>query len=142
MSTKFTELHCKEVICVSDGRRLGFISDVCVEIPTGNIASVIVPGPCRFFGLLGPVFLCYALGFLMSLILPERGLAATLSEKSRLLGEEPVKNTAIVIGNEANGVSKEVCSLCDGEIIIPMRGGCESLNAAVAASIFMWEMAK
>lgn len=71
-----------------------------------------------------------------------RVLAATLSEKSRLLGEEPVQNTAIVIGNEANGVSKEVCSLCDGEIIIPMRGGCESLNAAVAASIFMWEMAK
>ena len=53
MSTKFTELHCKEVICVSDGRRLGFISDVCVEIPAGNIASIIVPGPCRFFGLLG-----------------------------------------------------------------------------------------
>ena len=53
MSTKFTELHCKEVICISDGRRLGFISDACVEIPTGNIASIIVPGPCRFFGLLG-----------------------------------------------------------------------------------------
>ena len=33
MSTKFTDLHCKEVICVSDGRRLGYISDACVEIP-------------------------------------------------------------------------------------------------------------
>jgi len=53
MSTKFTELHCKEVICVSDGRRLGFISDACVEIPTGNIVSIVVPGPCRFFGLFG-----------------------------------------------------------------------------------------
>ena len=53
MSTKFTELHCKEVICVSDGRRLGFISDACVELPTGNIQSIIVPGPCRFFGILG-----------------------------------------------------------------------------------------
>jgi YlmC/YmxH family sporulation protein len=53
MSTKFTELHCKEVICVSDGRRLGYISDACVEIPSGNIQSIIVPCPCKLFGLLG-----------------------------------------------------------------------------------------
>ena len=53
MSTRFTDLHCKEVICVCDGRRLGYISDVCVEIPTGNVASIVVPGPCRFFGLFG-----------------------------------------------------------------------------------------
>ena len=53
MSTKFTELHCKEVICVSDGRRLGFISDACLEIPSGNVISIIVPGPCRFLGLFG-----------------------------------------------------------------------------------------
>ena len=53
MSTKFTELHCKEVICVSDGRRLGYISDACVQIPSGNIVSIVVPGPCRFFGLFG-----------------------------------------------------------------------------------------
>ena len=53
MSTKCTELHRKEVICVCDGRRLGFIADACVEIPTGNIVSILVPGPCRFFGLLG-----------------------------------------------------------------------------------------
>ena len=54
MSTKFTELHCKEVICVSDGRRLGYVSDACVEIPTGNITAIIVPGPCRCCVLLGP----------------------------------------------------------------------------------------
>ena len=53
MSTKFTELHRKEVSCVCDGRRLGFIADACVEIPTGNIVSILVPGPCRVFGLLG-----------------------------------------------------------------------------------------
>ena len=53
MGTKFTELFRKEVICVSDGRRLGYIADACVEVPTGNIASIVVPGPCRFFGLLG-----------------------------------------------------------------------------------------
>ena len=53
MSTKFTELHCKEVICISDGHRLGFVADVLIEIPEGDVVAIIVPGPCRFFGLLG-----------------------------------------------------------------------------------------
>ena len=53
MGMRITELHCKEVICVSDGRRLGFISDVEVEIPCGNVLAIIVPGPCRLFGILG-----------------------------------------------------------------------------------------
>ena len=53
MSTKFTELHCKEVVCVCDGRRLGYISDACVEVCSGSIVSIIVPGQCRFFGLFG-----------------------------------------------------------------------------------------
>ena len=51
--TKFTDLHCKEVICVCDGRRLGYISDARIELPEGNITAIIVPGPCRFFGLWG-----------------------------------------------------------------------------------------
>ena len=50
---KFTDLHCKEVICVCDGRRLGYISDARIELPEGNIVAIIVPGPCRFFGLWG-----------------------------------------------------------------------------------------
>lgn len=50
---KITELKCKEVICVADGRRLGYICDVQVEIPEGCIKAIVVPGPCRFFGLFG-----------------------------------------------------------------------------------------
>lgn len=53
MSVKFTDLHCKEVICLSDGRRLGFIADAQVDLPGGCITAIIVPGPCRFFGLWG-----------------------------------------------------------------------------------------
>ena len=51
MGMKFTELQCKEVICVSDGKRLGFVADVTVEVPEGNVVALIVPGPCRFFGV-------------------------------------------------------------------------------------------
>ena len=53
MGVKLSELHCKEVICIQDGRRLGYISDACVEIPEGRISAIIVPGPCRFLGLWG-----------------------------------------------------------------------------------------
>ena len=53
MSMKFTQLQCKEVICIGTGRRLGFIEDVEVEVPEGKICALIVPGPCRLWGL-GP----------------------------------------------------------------------------------------
>ena len=45
----------------------------------------------------------------------------------------------IVIGNEANGVSKEVQTMADEKVIIPMLGKTESLNASVAASIMIYE---
>ena len=48
----------------------------------------------------------------------------------------------IVIGNEANGITEETKRFCDYNITIPMNGKAESLNAAVAASIAMWEMIK
>ena len=53
MSVKFTEMRCKEVICISDGERLGFVSDVVVEVPEGCVVAIVVPGPCRFLGLFG-----------------------------------------------------------------------------------------
>ena len=46
---------------------------------------------------------------------------------------------AIVIGNEANGVSKEVLEISDNMVKIPMLGKTESLNAAVATGIVLYE---
>ncbi len=53
MTIKMSELRCKEVICLSDGRRLGYVSDVEFTCPDGEIRCIIVPGPCRFLGLFG-----------------------------------------------------------------------------------------
>jgi len=47
--------------------------------------------------------------------------------------------TAIVIGNEANGVSKEIQEMSDKKIKIPMLGKTESLNASVATGIVLYE---
>jgi YlmC/YmxH family sporulation protein len=51
MGIRFTELICKEVICVSDGRRLGFVTDARVDACDGRIAAIIVPGQCRLGGI-------------------------------------------------------------------------------------------
>ena len=53
MGTRITELHCKEVICIGSGQRLGFISDVEIDTPEGQVLAIVVPGPCRFLGVLG-----------------------------------------------------------------------------------------
>lgn len=49
------------------------------------------------------------------------------------------KKTAIVIGNEANGVSKKIQEMSDKKIKIPMLGRTESLNASVATGIVIYE---
>lgn len=49
-------------------------------------------------------------------------------------------NIAIVIGNEGNGISKEIENLCNKNITIAMDERCESLNAGVCASILMYEL--
>ncbi|MBR4101313.1 MAG: RNA methyltransferase [Oscillospiraceae bacterium] len=50
--------------------------------------------------------------------------------------------TAVWIGNEGNGLPADVIAACDTAVTIPMQGGPESLNAAMAAGILMWEMMK
>lgn len=52
------------------------------------------------------------------------------------------KGSAVVIGNEGEGVSDTVLSAVQSRVTIPMRGNAESLNAAAAAIILMWEMTK
>ena len=67
---------------------------------------------------------------------------AALSDKAKDTRSVSVKNAAVAIGSEGRGLSRELLDVCDGELIIPMNPDSESLNAAVAASVFMWEMAR
>ena len=53
MRCRIADLKCKEVINISNGYRLGYVYDVTVNVVTGQVVAVIVPGPCRFFGLFG-----------------------------------------------------------------------------------------
>lgn len=47
------ELRQKEVINVCNCERLGFVCDVEIDIETGCICDIIVPGPCKIWGILG-----------------------------------------------------------------------------------------
>lgn len=49
---------------------------------------------------------------------------------------------AVVIGNEGNGLTREEALMCDARITIKMSGNINSLNAAMAAGIILWEMTK
>ena len=63
-----------------------------------------------------------------------------LSDRASDIRSAEVKKMAVVIGSEGQGVRKEILESADAELIIPMTAHCESLNAAVAASIVMWQM--
>ena len=53
MQCSSRDLRCKEVINICDGCRLGFVGDVDVKVPEGQVVAIVVFGPCRFFGLFG-----------------------------------------------------------------------------------------
>ena len=63
-----------------------------------------------------------------------------LSDRASDIRAAEVKKMAVVIGSEGQGVRKEILEAADAELIIPMTAHCESLNAAVAAAIVMWQM--
>lgn len=65
-----------------------------------------------------------------------------LSERASDLRLTDVGKMAVVIGSEGRGVRRELMDAADAELIIPMNEHCESLNAAVAATIVMWQMQK
>lgn len=63
-----------------------------------------------------------------------------LSERAQDIRTAKLADMAVVIGSEGQGVRTEVRASTDAELIIPMNPHCESLNAAVAATVVMWQM--
>lgn len=69
----------------------------------------------------------------------EIGVTA-LSERASDIRQVPLKDMALVIGSEGQGIREEILRQADRELIIPMNPHCESLNAAIASAIVMWQM--
>ena len=63
-----------------------------------------------------------------------------LSDRAKDIRQADIEKMAVVIGSEGQGVRKEILDSAQAELIIPMDERCESLNAAIAAAIVMWQM--
>ncbi len=68
--------------------------------------------------------------------------AAMLDSTAKPPSKLDMSKCAVIIGNEGSGVRSEISEYADGKVYIPMPGKAESLNAAIAASILMWEMSR
>ncbi len=66
--------------------------------------------------------------------------ATALSEHASDLRQINLKDYVVIIGSEGQGICKELLAAAKKNIIIPMQERCESLNAAIAAAIVMWQM--
>ena len=72
-----------------------------------------------------------------------RALGIPVLERAEVLGEFAVeRGDCVVIGNEGHGLSEATIAACDACVLIPMSDAVESFNAAVAASILMWEFSR
>ena len=72
-----------------------------------------------------------------------RVFAAELREGAQPLSDVGLRSRdVIVIGNEGQGIPTDISAICDASVYIPISPASESLNAAVAASLFLWEQSK
>jgi len=131
---------------VTNPQNLGMIIRSCAA---GNVDAILLP--TKGAAQISPLVIKASVGTLFKMpIIKTSNLAKTLksfqsaganvytlsshathSYKDQAYGDE----TIFVLGNESEGVSKAVESLCDESIAIPMQRGVESLNVAVTASL-------
>lgn len=115
-------------------------------VMTGDCADVYNPKTVR--ATMGAIFrqkFCIMGRAQLRAELSHQGMklyGAALSDKSVDIRRLDLQQSAVAIGSEGQGLSKELLELCDGELIIPMNAQCESLNAAIAAAIIMWELSR
>ena len=118
----------------------------------GMDGAVLSEGSCDLFGLkvlraaMGSAFRLPVLVTPMEAFLRESGLMSFASvvdtSAPSILSTCFPPGCILLIGNEGNGLSDEQVSKCTHRVTIPMKGRAESFNAAMAATIFIWEMAR
>lgn len=138
---------------VQDPSNLGAISRTAEAL---GIDGLIVCGGCDIYN---PKALRASMGSALRLNIISRAKAAEVvneaNERGMLtLASTPDRNskkitditmtggTVCVVGNEGNGVTQETMEACRMKVTIPMDGRAESLNAATAAAILIWEMVR
>lgn len=94
----------------------------CFRLPVWETEAAALPGLLERSGL--PLY------------------AAALREDTADIRSARLGRCAVAIGSEGRGVSPELLAMSEKTVKIPMRERCESLNAAVAAAVVLWELAR
>ena len=144
-SAKF-EREIRNAIILENVQDPGNVGTVIRTANALNIDCVYLVGDCASLHNIKTVSASMGAVFYQKVLvnqLPDLPIyGAALSHNSVNITNTKLCNCAVAIGSEGHGLSGEMLEKCDKEIIIPMSERAESLNAAVAASILMWEMAK
>ena len=112
-------------------------------ILTGDCADLYHPKTVR--STMGAIFRQKVLEIELPYLgdfLKDQGLplyAAALDEHALDVRKADLRHAAAAVGSEGRGLSRDLLDLCDRTIIIPMNPDSESLNAAMAATVLMWE---
>lgn len=80
--------------------------------------------------------------YLDDIDVPVYGTLVEHGEDVRTLNEKDKKKFALIVGNEGNGVHKEISDKCDKNLYIKMNSDVESLNVGVATSILLYELGR
>lgn len=51
--TRFSDLRSRDVVSLADGRRVGMITDLVIDVESGRIISLVIPGPAPVLGVFG-----------------------------------------------------------------------------------------
>lgn len=119
---------CKKVVCSSG--TCDAYSDKVIRASMGSIFRLCIETNCDISSYIK--------------LLTKQGIvvySSVLDETSKRLKDiDNFDNCAFVIGNEGNGIRKEIIDICSSKVYIPMqKNTCESLNASVAASIILYK---
>ncbi len=129
---------------VQNPQNLGMIIRSCAA---GNVDGIILPkknsakiSPLVIKASAGtlfkiPIYFCNTLEEVLPKLSDTKIYALSLEAKNSIYDLKAEKKSVFVLGNESEGVSKEVISLCNDSLIIPMNREVESLNVAVTASL-------
>lgn len=116
------------------------LSDGCVDVYSPKVVRASMGAVFRL-NVVSEVFLPDELAKLRSKGIKTYAAVAG-GEALNILKTDLSGGVAAVIGNEGSGLTQECIDACDSSITIHMRGRAESLNAAAAANIIIWEISK
>ena len=155
MSSPAESSTLERVIVLENVQDPGNVGTVIRTANAFGIDAVVLCGDCADLynpktvrSTMGAIFRQRVIGCTLqelTALLERNGLAlygAALSDSAMSILDVDIKNAAVVVGSEGRGLSEEMLGLCRKALIIPMCPDSESLNAAVAASVIMWEMAR